>query len=58
MLIKLWIEDVENETKLEDLGTCVTDNPSRAAALYDDDVTTWCDRGYAASLSWSVISDN
>ena len=58
MLIKLWIEDVENETELEDLGTCLTDNPNRATELWEDNVMSWCDMGYAATIMWQEVSDN
>ena len=57
MLIKLWVEDIDTGEVLQELGTCLTDNPGRAVQMYDED-EIWCDRGYNADIYWKDITDN
>lgn len=57
MRIQLEIIDIETSSVLEDLGECLTNNPDRAAQMYEDDCTEWADKGYSASIHWTDITD-
>lgn len=56
MRIKLWVVDVDTDAVLEELGTCLTDNPSRAVQNYDQD-DAWIEKGYNADIRWKDITD-
>ncbi len=56
MTIKLWIEDTDTGKVLEQLGTCLTDgNNARAAQMYAEQESKWCEQGYAANICWKII---
>lgn len=57
MLIKLWIEDVFSGEKLEELGTCLTDNATRAVSMYADREIPWIDKGYHTIIRWIDVTD-
>lgn len=56
MEIKIWVEDVDTGKVLEDLGTCVTDSPSRAMEMYDQD-EKWAELGYNADIKYKIIAN-
>jgi len=56
MRIKLWVEDVETGEVLEELGTCVTDNPNRAMQMYNQD-EDWAEKGHNADIHWQDITN-
>ncbi len=49
--IVIWIVD-DHGAVLDELGTCLTDNPNRAMEMYENDLVKWEERGYAAKLQW------
>lgn len=57
MKIKLYVKDIDTNEILETIGTCITDNPTRAIQMYDDAVNHWCSLGYSASLEWEDITN-
>ena len=57
MRIKLWIEDGRDGEVLEELGTCLTDSPSRAAQMYEGEAEKWEEKGYWAEVCWKDITD-
>jgi hypothetical protein len=57
MRIKLWIADSRDGEVLEELGTCLTDNPTRAAQMYESDTDKWEEKGYWAEVKWQDITD-
>jgi hypothetical protein len=56
MRIKLEVFDVDTGKNLEDLGTCLTNNPNRAVQMYDQD-EKWIEQGYNADIRWTDITD-
>lgn len=56
MKIKLWVVDDDTDMVLEELGTCLTDNPSRAVQNYDQD-EAWIEKGYNADIRWKDITN-
>lgn len=56
MRIRLEVYDCDTNAPLEDLGTCLTDNPSRAVQVYDQD-EKWIEQGYNADIRWFDITD-
>jgi hypothetical protein len=56
MRIKLEVYDVDTGKTLEDLGTCMTDNPNRAVQNYDED-EKWIEQGYNADIRWTDITN-
>jgi hypothetical protein len=57
MRIKLWIEDGRNGDVLEELGTCLTDSPNRAAQMYESDTQKWEEQGCWAEVKWEDITN-
>ena len=55
MRIKLWVQNEDTGEVLEDLGTCLTDNPARAVEMYNQD-EAWAKKGYNADIHWKDIS--
>lgn len=55
MKIKVWIEDAETGKILEQLGTCLTDNISRALQMYTPEEDKWADKGYQPEVACRVI---
>jgi hypothetical protein len=55
MNIRIWIETIDGN-KLQDLGTCTTDSPSRAMQMYEDDVEAWANKDYACVIEYEEIS--
>jgi hypothetical protein len=56
MRIKIWVKDLETGAVLEELGTCLTDNPTRAVEMYNQDVA-WAERGYNATIAWEDVTN-
>lgn len=56
MRIKLEVFDCDTGETLEDLGTCLTDNPSRAVQMYDED-EKWIEQGYNADIRWKDVTN-
>jgi hypothetical protein len=56
MKIKIEVFDVDTGEALEDLGTCLTDNPSRAVQMYDQD-EKWIEQGYNADIRWKDVTN-
>jgi hypothetical protein len=57
MLIKIWVEDEETQEILEDLGTILTDSPSRATQPYHNQADSWIEKGYEAAVYWEDITE-
>jgi len=57
MRIRIEVYDVDTGKILADLGECLTDSPSRALQMYEDDERAWCDKGYSADLRWVDITN-
>jgi hypothetical protein len=56
MKIRIFVKDSDTGEVLEDLGTCTTDSPSRAAEMYDND-RPWCEKGYHGVIAWETIKE-
>ena len=56
MKIKIEVYDVESGETLEELGECLTDNPTRAIQMYNQD-EAWAERGYNADIRWVDITN-
>lgn len=56
MKIRLYVKDLETGKVLEEVGTCLTDNPQRAAQMYHQE-DAWIDKGYNADIAWEDITN-
>lgn len=56
MKIRLTVVDVETGETLEVIGTCITDNPSRAVQMYDQD-EKWIELGHQADIRWEDVTN-
>ena len=56
MRIRLEVFDSDTGAPLENLGTCLTDNPTRAVQMYNQD-TVWAEKGYNADIRWFDITN-
>ena len=57
MTIRLWLQDDDTGEVIKQLGTCLTDSPSRAAQMYDREVDTCQEAGVNAQVHWQDITD-
>ena len=56
MRIRFEVYDCDTLAPLEDLGTCLTDNPARAVQMYDQD-EKWIEQGYNADIRWFDVTN-
>ena len=56
MRIRLEVFDSDTGAPLEDLGTCLTENPAGAVQMYDQD-EKWIEQGYNADIRWFDVTN-
>jgi hypothetical protein len=57
MRIRIYIKNLENDEVLEELGTCITDNPGRALQDYAEAEMNWAEKGYQPTLCYEDITN-